>query len=344
MVSMEPQRATQISKVPARRRIGPVFTVLLLAPIISEVLYGGTRLSTIFVLIPEILTWGCGALLIRECVRAWGKGWVSMLSLGVALAVAEEWIIQQTSIAPFVAGPAYGRVWGVNWVYFLWAVGYESVWVVLLPEQLTELLFPDRCNEAWLRRRGLIIASLVFLVGCRGAWYGWTQRARVKIFHMPPYSPPTPYLLTGAATVLSLVLLAYALPGRRDKASRSAPADWAVGTVFCLLGTPWAAFALLGWGAGISGMPSFRVVLAAGIMWTALTLLLAQRWASAQNWGDQHRFATVLGGIVACSVGGFVVFKVGGALRIDWIGKAVFDLAAIVWLVFIGEQVKRRTA
>ena len=113
---------------------GPIVSLLLLAPLISEVIYGATRLSTIFVLVPEILTWGCAALLIREFVRRWNKGWPSMLLLGLALAVAEEWIIQQTSIAPLIglAKTAYGRVWGVNLVYFLWALGYESVWVVLI--------------------------------------------------------------------------------------------------------------------------------------------------------------------------------------------------------------------
>jgi hypothetical protein len=134
--------------------IGPIVTLLLLAPIISELLYGAMRISVIFILIPEILTWGCGALLIRECVRGWSKGWQSMLLLGLALAVAEEWLIQQTSIAPFVAGHGYGRVWGVNWVYFFWTLGYESVWVVPVPVQLTELLFRSRRNVIWLRREG----------------------------------------------------------------------------------------------------------------------------------------------------------------------------------------------
>lgn len=342
---MESGAATLSSKtVTQHRRIGPAFTLLLLAPVISEVLYGGTRLSTIFVLIPEILTWGCGALLIREWVHSWRKGWVSMLSLGMALAVAEEWIIQQTSIAPFVAGPAYGRVWGVNWAYFLWAVGYESVWVVLLPVKLTELLFPDKRNTPWLRRRGRIIAAIVFLIGCRAAWYGWTQRARVKIFHMPPYSPPASHLVLGIVMILLLVLLAYVLPERLGESSRSAPTAVGVGIIFCVLGAPWAAYVLFGWGAGIPDAPSFQLVLGAGVVWAALTLFLARRWTSARDWNDGHRFAVVFAGIVACSVGGFAVFRVGGALRIDWIGKAAFDLAAIVWLVFIGQRMKRGTA
>jgi hypothetical protein len=98
------------------QRIGPIVSLLLLAPFISEVLYGAVRISTIFILIPEVLTWGCGALLIRECVRRWRKPWQSMLMMGLALGIAEEWVIQQTSISPLVVlgEHAYGRVAGVN--------------------------------------------------------------------------------------------------------------------------------------------------------------------------------------------------------------------------------------
>ena len=41
-------------------------------------------------------------------------------------------------------------------------------------------------------------------------------------------------------------------------------------------------------------------------------------------------------------LGGFVVFKIGGALRIDWIGKAVLDVAATAWLISIWPTVRRR--
>src|ERR1700733_9764340 len=78
------------------QRIGPIVSLLLLAPFISEVLYGAVRISTIFILIPEVLTWGCGSLLIRECVRRWRTPWQSMLIMGLALGIAEEWLIQLT--------------------------------------------------------------------------------------------------------------------------------------------------------------------------------------------------------------------------------------------------------
>jgi hypothetical protein len=41
----------------------------------------------------------------------------------------------------------------------------------------------------------------------------------------------------------------------------------------------------------------------------------------------------VFGGVLACTLGGFVIFKISEALCIDWLGKAVLDTAAIAWLL-----------
>ena len=338
LISIPPTRA-----VSRGSRLGPVVSLLLLAPIISEVLYGATRLSVIFVLIPEILTWGCAALLIRDCVRRWNKSWPSMLLLGVALAVAEEWIIQQTSIAPLagLAQHAYGRVWGVNWVYFLWAMGYESVWVVMVPVELTELLFPARRRQPWLGTRGFVIVSMTFLAGAYLAWYGWTQRARVRIFHMPPYSPPRAYILGAVGVIALLVFAAYKTPPLPQRAATASP-PWVVALATVVLGSPWPAYVLLGFGS----FPAIPPPLALGgaLLWWMSTLGLLLRWTSASDWGDQHRYALVLAGVISCCLGGFLVFKVGGALRIDWIGKTIFNTAAILWLIALGPRLAGRSS
>jgi hypothetical protein len=128
----------------------PALTLAVLSPLIAEVLSGATKFSVIFALVPEILTWGCGALLIRELVRRWRGGWTSMLLLGLGISIAEEFVIQQTSLAPLPFPGAqvhYGRAMGVNWIYFLFMLGFESVWVVLVPVQVTELLFRRRGRE-----------------------------------------------------------------------------------------------------------------------------------------------------------------------------------------------------
>ena len=110
--------------------------------------------------------WGCGALLCRELVRRWQAGGTSLLLLGLALSIAEEFVIQQTSLAPLPfpgANVSYGRAWGVNWLYFLFMLGYESVWVVLVPVEITELIFPGPAKPAVAektRRRSSLRRSL----------------------------------------------------------------------------------------------------------------------------------------------------------------------------------------
>ena len=163
------------------RFAGPIWALVLLAPFIAEVLSGSTRTSFLFVFVPEVMVWGVGALLCRELVRRWRAGGTSLLLLGLSLSIAEEFIIQQTSLAPLPfpgSHPDYGRMWGINLVYFLFMLGYESVWVVIIPVQVTELFFPRQATQAWLRKRGALVACAVFLIGSRIAWYGWTQQPR----------------------------------------------------------------------------------------------------------------------------------------------------------------------
>jgi hypothetical protein len=65
------------------------------------------------------------------------------------------------------------------------------------------------------------------------------------------------------------------------------------------------------------------------------------RWTSGRGWGDAHRYASVFGGVLGNMLGGFVVFEVGGALPVDWIGKAILNLAATAWLIAIGLKLRR---
>src|ERR1700710_2566270 len=131
-------------------RVAPAFTLAVLAPLLAELLAGATRFSAIFVFPIEVCVWGIGAVLIREVVRRKGLGWPSLLLLALVLAIAEECLIQQTSLAPLVIqlkGQIYARAFGVNYVYLLWALIYESVYVVMLPILLAEMLFPARRSE-----------------------------------------------------------------------------------------------------------------------------------------------------------------------------------------------------
>ena len=138
-------------------RAGPAWTLVLLAPLIAEVLPGATRISSLFVLPIEMAIWGGGALLIRAAVRHWKLGWLNMLLMACALSIAEEFLVQQTSIAPMVfqivKGEPYARAFGINYLYLLWALFYEAVLVVMVPVMLSELIFRSRREDPWLGRR-----------------------------------------------------------------------------------------------------------------------------------------------------------------------------------------------
>src|SRR6516225_7117852 len=178
------------------KRALPALTLVLVAPLVAEVLPGATRFSALFVLPVEMCVWGGGALMIRYAVRRWRLGWAHMLALA-------------TSLAPMfirLKGETYARAFGVNYVYFLWALVYEAVFVVILPIHLVELIFPDRREELWVSVAGLIVAAVLFFLGAFLAWYSWTQIARPSVFHVPAYNPPPGAILIAMSAIGGLIL------------------------------------------------------------------------------------------------------------------------------------------
>jgi len=349
-LSIDNQTSTGNSRL---QHLAPIFTLLVCAPGIAEVLSGATRLSYIFVLIPEIMVWGCGALLVRELARRWLAGWTSLFLLGLALSVAEEFVIQQTSLAPlpWAGAEAYGRAWGVNWIFFLFMLGFESVMVVLVPVQLTELLFPKRRNQPWLKKSGLVISSLVFALGSFIAWFAWTQNARPNIFHVPKYQPPLPAILSGVLLIAVLALGAYALrnfgPGSRSNETSNAslsslksPSPWVVGLVTLIFGFPWYLLMALIFGP-TRNIPLWIPVFL-GILWAAMVFSVLQRWGASSNWSDLHSWALIFAPTLVCMLAGF-----GGSStwpRTDLIAKAILNVLAVAAFLCLGLIISRRSS
>jgi hypothetical protein len=334
---------TQLKASVTARYRGAIWTLLILAPVIAEVLSGSTRLSFLYVLIPEAMVWGGGALLARELVRRWRAGVSSLLCLGLALSIAEEFIIQQTSIAPLpfpgVHGD-YGRYMGVNWLYLLFMLGFESVWVVLIPVQVTELIFPDRRKKPWLRMRGLIATIVAFLVGCRIAWYGWTQQARPRL-HADAYHPPAMHILLGLAAIAGLIGMAWMLRGSLHlirMGVRQTANPWLIGLMGFVFGAAW--FELIG--LMFAPHPAFAVwvPLIAGPIWALLAFAIVRYWSSAHGWGDRHRFAVCFGAVLGCMA--ISDASAAGWTRIDLIAKFVFQLLAVAGFLLLAGKVWRR--
>jgi hypothetical protein len=323
-------------------RMAPALLLAFLAPMFAEVLPGATRFSSIFVFPIEMAVWGGGAVMARALVRKNGLGWWSLLLFGLALSIAEEFLIQQTSVAPMVIrlkGETWARAFGVNYIYLLWALVYEAAWVVLLPTLTVELIFPDRRQEPWLSRVGAIVTGLLFAIGCFFAWFTWTQIARTKVFHQSAYTPPLIWVAVAVLAIAVLIVVALRLPAKPGKRSLTPPMPWLLG----LLGGIWAVlwFGLVVLAFGLKpGFPEAAAG-AGGLIIAALLLIFVPRWAAHSDWRRAHDYALIAGSLTGSMLVSFVGF-IGSANADLWF-KLIVDIAGVAGLIWLGRHALRRS-
>ena len=323
----------------------PAITLMLMAPLLTEILPGATRFSAIFVLPIEMTVWGGGALLIRYAVRRWKLGWLSMLLMAVGLAIAEECIIQQTSLAPMVIklkGETYARAFGVNYVYFLWAIIYECGFVVFLSVYLVELIFPDRKDSLWIDKRGMFVVIPLFFIGSFLAWFSWTQIARVKVFHLQAYNPPLIQIIIALVAFCILIFLA-TVTFKNKPGNYWVPIKPASSLILGISGAIWAillyGLVLLGFGIAPHFPPI--IALAAGvILLGALPVLILPRFTASVYWTAIHQYGIICGTIIGSMLAGQLAF-------IDTTGpdlyfKIITNIIAIILLIVLGFKVKSR--
>lgn len=327
-------------------KAAPGLSLMILSPILAEILPGATRLSSLFVLPVEIAMWGGGALFIRYAVRRWGLGWRNMLLLALALSVAEECLIQQTSLAPLVVqvkGQGYARALDLNYLYLLWALGYESVFVVFTPVYLTELIFAKRRGDLWLSKGAMIPLSTLFALGAFLAWFSWTQIARPRVFHVPIYHPSLAHLLVASAAISLLVISALGpFRGLLVRPSRPLrpPDPWVLSVASCLWATLWYGLVLLAFGIAPQVPPALPM--GGGLLLSAAALVLLPRWAGHPRWEERHQFAAVFGAILGSMLLSFVGFI--GSLPMDLYFKVAVDLLALMLLLVLRRRLRQHWA
>lgn len=319
----------------------PAITLMILAPLIAEVLPGATRFSSIFVFPIEVVVWGGGALLIRHVVRKWHLGWINMLLLGIALSLSEECLIQQTSLAPLVVqikGIIYARAFGINYVYLLWAIIYETLLVVILPIHLTEIIFARHRQESWIGKKGVITVSILFLIGSYLAWFSWTQIARTKVFHLPAFTPPLISIMVAVLVILCLIFMAagpYKSKLTYNTSSLRIPAKW----LLFSLGGLWAVFlyelVLLAFGIA----PTFPewIAMLSGIILAGTAIYFVPRWIQNPERQTSHVYFIIFGVVVGAISAGFIGF---GTAKYDLYFKIIIDILAVILMIMLGSRIK----
>jgi hypothetical protein len=340
------QGDAQATVTPSRRRgAAPVITLLLLSPTVTNLLFGSIPVSNAFAVLPSAGAWGLGALLIRELARRRGLGWAAILILGIALAVTEECVFLQTSLLPLIGvdpDRVYGRAFGVNWPYLLWALGYESVWAVALPILLVEWMYPDRHDRPWIGRRGFTIAAVIFLLAGLVRWYGWTQVFVPQNFPAWAHRPPSVTIVTALAavgTVMAVALFLTKGPGHAGTTTSAPPRPRLVGVSALMVGLLWSGLLFLAYGAAPSA--PVWIPLVAGVLVAGTAAFVASRWTARPGWGNLHALALTTGALLASMAAGFLVLKGSGAGPVDFVGKAILNAIAVVGLIRLSARFRR---
>jgi len=318
------------------QKVAPALTLLVLSAVIVELLFGTTHLTIITALIPEIGFYGAAALLIRYAVRRLHGSWFSILLLGIAFAVFEEFLIVQTSVSPtlFVGMPQiYSRIFGVNWIYFLWAAGYEAVWGIVLPIYLTEIIFPVRRKDLWLGKRGLVLTLVVFALASLVSWAIWTQEVSPQALGYV-YSPPLALIIFALIVIVGLVIVALGprrSPHLEYKTARIRLKPWSLGALAFVLSFLW--FVLVAFSFNIFPTIPVAIAFASGLIMAGAALFLILILSGSTGWDDEKHLAIIIGSLFASMIAGF--WASGVVLEIDLVGKIIFNTITVALLVYL---------
>ena len=156
-------------------RHGPGLGLYILSPVVAELVLGSSPpLTFLFFGWIDLLMYGGGAVIIRELVRRWGKGWPSILALGVAYGIAEEGLAIRSFFNPNWGGAVglagYGYVGGINWFWATEMAVYHSVVSITLPILLVSVAYRSRRAQAWIPGGSLARVAIGFVASILVCW------------------------------------------------------------------------------------------------------------------------------------------------------------------------------
>ncbi len=185
-------------------RILPALILMLSAPLIAEFLLGDFNIRQFAYMGIFVPLYGGGALLIREIARRAGRGWWTMMLLGLAYAFVLEGFVNQTMLNPNYMGQhmlKYGFIsyLGTSFNYDIFILTLHVVWSVCTPIALAEGLAGKRAYEPWLNRIELGMVVLLTILGVVGTTIG-----AYKSNHF--IASPMQYVVVGVLMMLAVLL------------------------------------------------------------------------------------------------------------------------------------------
>ena len=302
-----------------------IIVLVLLSPLIGEMLSGSSpplEFFNPFLFIILLGMYGAGALLVRELVIRWRKGWASTIALGAAYGVIEEGIAVKSFFDPgwqdLGALAEYGRYLGVNWVWAVWLTIYHSAISICLPLLLVALIFPGLKGYPLLGRRGLRAVAIVFTVDI--------AFCAVLFTHAQDFFPGTGEYILAFLAAAVLVIAARKIPAGLLSSSQEAPSwrPWRFG----LLGFVFVLGAFVVAGAAPEGVHPVFVMIALVILSAAVLHVLVHRIGCSGNQPHKAFFAV---GLMSLFIVLSPIHEANGMVGMSVVGVAF--AAFSYWLV-----------
>ena len=329
MPQHEAVETVQASRI-KRRGVAPAVVLFFAAPLVAEFLLGNLPIKLLPALIVLAPMYGGGALLIREFARRAGRGWPTILLLGMAYAIFEEAFTTQSLFNPNylklnlgLLAPAYIPGLGIGAWWTLWMFNVHAVWSIATPIALVEACVPDRARTPWLGRVGLVVTAIVFL-------FGATSTTAMG-YRQDHYLASMGQFVGAAVVVLLLIALAFLIPPRPlAGVGDRVPSPWIVGTVALLFGSA-ALFVPKEWGW-------WAVAELAGL--DLVMLLVVLMWSRRDDWALKHQLALGAGAALSYGWHAFLqhpaVGKLDSSVRV---GNAIFLALAVGLIAFAARRV-----
>ena len=278
------------------------WTLVALAPIIAESTFS-TPITYAWLVLLWLPIYGGGILLIRELVARSGRGWPSIVIMGIAYEILEDGIGLQALSSPHLYGAAEwgARVLGLNLPYWEMNAIYHVIFSALIPILLTKALFPASGNTPYLKNTGLVVTAVVTVLGVA------VLRLAVPPTQDPGYTAPVPVLVGAGLAVAVLAVVALKIVPRRQprvRVARAVPRLWTLaligglGTIAVLgplvplrqFGAEQPAFTHGWWVFAPMGISLLLAVLA---------YFLIRHWSASEDWSLAHAVALATGAVVA---------------------------------------------
>lgn len=326
------------------RQIAPALGLALLAPLVGEYLIGSTSIAALADVWFVIPIYGGAAILIREGARRTGRGWPTILLLGVAYGVIQAGLFDFSLFNPTYFGRNFGDMTNIL------ALGLPSaknaldftvqhaVWSIGIPIALVETFVPERRTKPWVGEIGLLATGVLFLL------FGGLLAYSLKITQ--GFSPSTLQLAVAIISVIVLIGIAFTVDLQPDSTTtRQAPNPWLIGVVSFIASGLWMlrpdiiSFVTAGlWSARSQGW----LAVAVGIVLIAVLAVVIRRWARREGWGDAHRLALTGGALLTYAWASFALIPFGDVSQtVNLIGDIVFTLSAILLLIVAGQTVRK---